>query len=194
MYHMTGLHEAGVRHTVYIAGPDVFSLDWPAFAARVSSACERFNLEPIFPIPPDQSLDREGVPGITIPGSITDAENIYRQCLAQIQKADAVVANITPFRGLEPDSGTVFEIAIASAQGKMVVAYSRDRQTLISRLMKNLRRTRYGGWLCRHGWLIERFNLPCNVMVAQACVYTLPQSDVEKALEVLRQGFDGLFF
>lgn len=182
------------KKKVYIAGPDVFRLDWPDFAKRVSIACEDMGVTPLFPIPPDASLDHDGVPGISIPGSRHDAEKVYRQCLAQIDEADAVVANITPFRGLEPDSGTVFEIAMAAAQGKIIVAYSRDKKKWIDRLAENFRRTSCGSWLCQHGWLIERFGLPCNVMVAQACTYTLEQSDVEQAIKTVRQGLDGLLF
>ena len=34
-----------------------------------------------------------------------------------------MIANLAPFRGHEPDSGTVFEVGFATALGKPVVAY-----------------------------------------------------------------------
>ncbi|MBU2835267.1 nucleoside 2-deoxyribosyltransferase [Acidithiobacillus thiooxidans] len=181
------------RKQIYIAGPDVFRLDWPDFARRVSAACERLNFEPLFPIPPEQNLDQMDMPGSTRMGSLSDADKIYRQCVAQIKKSDAVVANITPFRGLEPDAGTVFEIALAVAHGKPVVAYSRDVKAPSERLAEKATRTENGALLCADGFIIERFNLPCNLMIAQACMYNMQGEDVEKALETVQQIFDGLF-
>jgi len=51
-----------------------------------------------------------------------------------------------------------------------------------------------GALLCADGFIIERFNLPCNLMVAQACMYNIQGEDVEKALETVQQIFDGLCF
>lgn len=78
------------------------------------------------PIPADKSLNRPGVSGITVPGKTKDADLVFESCLDMIRSCDAVVANITPFRWDEPDSGTVFEIATAYAMGKPVVAYTLD--------------------------------------------------------------------
>ena len=80
-----------------------------------------------------------------------------------------MVADITPFRGDEPDAGTVFEIATAYALGKPVVAYTRDTRLTYERHLHNGSQTECGALLCRSGFLVEQFGLPCNVMVAQAC-------------------------
>lgn len=183
------------KKKIYIAGPDVFRLDWPEFSGRVSAACAPLHFEPLFPIHPEQNLDQKDMPGSTRVGSLHEANQVYRQCLAQIKKADAVVANITPFRGFEPDSGTIFEIALAVAHGKPVVAYSRDVKTPSERLAEKATCTENGAFLCaEEGAIIERFNLPCNLMVAEACVYTIQGSDVEKAIETVQQIFEGLYF
>ncbi len=40
-----------------------------------------------------------------------------------IDEADIVIANLNPFRGKEPDSGTCFEVGYAYAKGKTVYGY-----------------------------------------------------------------------
>ena len=58
------------------------------------------------------------------------AEGIYRANIGLIAEADALLANLNPFRGSEPDSGTVFEIGYAIALGKRVVGYLEDARTV----------------------------------------------------------------
>ena len=43
---------------------------------------------------------------------------------AMIRRCDAVIANLSPFRGNEPDCGTAYECGFARALGKPVLAYS----------------------------------------------------------------------
>ncbi|MBU2767156.1 nucleoside 2-deoxyribosyltransferase [Acidithiobacillus ferrivorans] len=123
----------------------------------------------LLPIPANQNLDRPGVSGITVPGKPNDAAPVFESCLDMIRSCDAMVANITPFRGDEPDSGTVFEIATAYALGKPVVAYTLDTRLTHERHAHNGSITANGALMCRSEFLVEQFGLPCNVMVAQAC-------------------------
>lgn len=43
---------------------------------------------------------------------------------AMIETCDAVIANLSPFRGAEPDSGTAYECGFARALGKSVLVYT----------------------------------------------------------------------
>ena len=133
------------------------------------NACTSWGFEALLPIPANQSLDRPGVSGITVPGKPKDAAPVFESCLDMIRSCDAMVADITPFRGDEPDAGTVFEIATAYALGKLVVAYTHDTRLTHERHLHNGSKTEWGALLCRSGFLVEQFGLPCNVMVAQAC-------------------------
>jgi nucleoside 2-deoxyribosyltransferase len=153
---------------VYIAGPDIFRVEWPDMARVIMTACEAWGFEALLPIPADQSLDRPDVSGITVPGKPKDARPVFESCMDMIRSCDAMVANITPFRGDEPDSGTVFEMAMAYAQGKPVVAYTLDVR-LTNERHANGSITANGALMCQSGFLVEQFGLPCNVMVAQAC-------------------------
>lgn len=154
---------------VYIAGPDIFRVAWPDMARTIMIACETWGFEALLPISANQSLDRPGVSGITVPGKTQDAVSVFRSCMDMIRSCDAMVANITPFRGDEPDSGTVFEIATAYALGKPVVAYTLDTRLTHERHAHNGSITTNGALMCRLGFLVEQFGLSCNVMVAQAC-------------------------
>ncbi|MDD5278608.1 nucleoside 2-deoxyribosyltransferase [Acidithiobacillus sp.] len=114
-----------MTHKVYIAGPDVFRQDWPKFTTSVCACFEGHeNFAPVFPIPPDQSLDRPDLPGSTLQGTRADAFPVSDRCIDLINDCEFVLANISPFRGEEPDSGTVVEIVRAHLMGKIVVAYT----------------------------------------------------------------------
>ena len=51
------------------------------------------------------------------------AEHIFTSNVAKLSEADGVIANLAPFRGHEPDSGTVFEVGYAIARGIPVIGY-----------------------------------------------------------------------
>lgn len=147
--------------TVYIAGPDLFFREtWPAHVARVESLCAPLGLTPIFPVPADPITG----PGVTEDSDPSNASTIYRSCLEALSRADMVLANLTPFRGHEPDSGTVFETAMAVSQGKLVVAYTNSPDP--RRVMPPYSVAPDGAWLDDHGAVIERFGLPLNIMPA----------------------------
>ena len=40
--------------------------------------------------------------------------------------ADAIIANLTPFRGPSADAGTVYELGYMAGRGKLCLAYSND--------------------------------------------------------------------
>ena len=51
------------------------------------------------------------------------AREIYADSIARLRQCDAVVANLTPWRGPGADPGTAFEVGFAAALGKPVLAY-----------------------------------------------------------------------
>ena len=44
-----------------------------------------------------------------------------------MDSADAIIANLTPFRGIAADTGTCFELGYMCAQGKPAFAYTNVR-------------------------------------------------------------------
>ena len=82
-----------------------------------------------------------------------------------IRSADAVLANLNAFRGIEPDSGTCFEVGFATALGKTVIGYLAD-----GRLHKDKVGHDDGEIpLAADGLRVENFGLPLNLMLASSC-------------------------
>lgn len=138
---------------LYLAGPDVFRPDALAWAEAARMLCAAWGHEALIPL--------DGVE--------TTPEGIYQANIALIRSADAVVANLNPFRGCEPDSGTCVEVGVALAWGKTVIAYLDSEEPLVERMARQS-----GGQLARKhgrpvdsaGWTIEDFGLPLNLMLA----------------------------
>jgi len=139
------------RPTVYLAGPDVFYPDAQARGERMKALCAARGWQGLFP------LDAEGEDGLA-PGLA-----IYQANRRLIAQADGVVANLRDFRGFEPDSGTVWEVAHALALGKPVVGYLPQRSSLLERLGNQVRHGRDA-----QGCLVEDFGLPLNLMLAHS--------------------------
>lgn len=100
------------QKVIYLAGPDVFRPDAVAWGARLKALCATSGAVGLYP------LDNLADPDNPDPSSIRAAN------LAMIERCDAVVANITPFRGPSADAGTTYELGYAAALDKLIVAYS----------------------------------------------------------------------
>ena len=168
--------------SLYLAGPDIFRPDAVAHGERLKALCARHGFEGLFP------LDAQ-VAGHA-PGDARDtARGIYRADIGLLDAADAVLANLDFFRGAEPDSGTCFEVGYAVARGKPVYAYVPDSGSLAERI-----RHRCPQYLAAdagmdvHGWQLEEFDLPLNLMLAVPCVMVV--GGVEAALQRLRSDND----
>lgn len=137
---------------IYLAGPDVFRPDAEAWIAYVRALCEKYGFKPLTP------LDHKDV----------TAEGIFKANIELIKKAQIVVANLDPFRGPEPDSGTAFELGFAHALGKKIVGYVSHFDTTIERVAiaegKALR-SEEGKTFDSQGRFIEGFGLPVNLMI-----------------------------
>ena len=138
------------RVKLYLAGPDVFRPDATAWAGRVRELCRRAGHEALIPLDDD------------IPAT---AAAIYRSNLERIAAADAVLANLNPFRGAEPDSGTCVEIGYALALGKIVIGYADDLRPLRERLGAS-GPDADGRYRDAAGHVVEDFGLPLNLMLA----------------------------
>jgi nucleoside 2-deoxyribosyltransferase len=84
--------------------------------------------------------------------------------LEAVRKADGVIANLTPFRGSEPDSGTVTECAIAYAWGKPVIGYFSGPALPVPKDADA-----DGRVLAEGGGWIEQFGLSHNLMLHGVC-------------------------
>jgi nucleoside 2-deoxyribosyltransferase len=149
---------------VYLAGPGVFRPDAKAYGKLLKGKCERVGLSGLFP------LDNEIADGT--PEQI--AERIYRANIELIDVADAIIADISPFRSPNMDPGTAWEIGYGAAKGLPVIGWTSDQSTLFARTQT------FAGHrnpTDEKGWSIENFGLIENLMIAHACVSVFGDED-----------------
>ncbi|MBL0166427.1 MAG: nucleoside 2-deoxyribosyltransferase [Propionivibrio sp.] len=134
---------------IYIAGHDIFRADAAIWAESVRDLLARHGHQALIPLDGDE----------------VTASGIYQANIRMILSAEAVLANLNPFRGNEPDSGTCFEVGFAVAQGLPVIGYLSDGRRQIDKVGDG----DAGKPLDANGQLIENFGLPLNLMLAIPC-------------------------
>lgn len=152
--------------TVYLAGPDVFRPDADACFERMEDCCARHGLRGLRP-------SDGGAAGDTTLSGARLAQRIYEGNVALIRRCDAVIANLSPFRGrIEPDSGTVFELGMAVALGKPVAGYLPGASMSYAERVALCMPTRRGpdGLLrdIENDLLVEGFGEPMNLMLSRS--------------------------
>lgn len=163
---------------VYLAGPDVFVPDPIAHGEALKAKCAAAGLTGVFPL--DAGLDLSGL-------SKKDAsKKIYQANLTQIAACDVVLANMTPFRGVNMDTGTAFEMGYGLALGKRVVGYTADPALYLDRAKAELDVTTDGEGCVwdADGLLVEDFDLADNLMMA--CSVEEVFASIDEALEYLQ--------
>jgi nucleoside 2-deoxyribosyltransferase len=101
---------------VYLAGPDVFHPDAVTLGQRKKELCAQFGLVGVFPL--DNELDLQRL------NPHAQGMAIFHANTKLMDECDAVIANMTPFRGPSCDPGTAYEIGYMRGLGKAVLAYS----------------------------------------------------------------------
>ncbi|MHB1428359.1 MAG: nucleoside 2-deoxyribosyltransferase [Rhodocyclaceae bacterium] len=154
---------------IYLAGPDVFRPDVLEWAASARAICRRHGCEPLLPIDHGE----------------TAPDRIFQANLELIRQAQAVVANLNPFRGAEPDSGTCFELGYAVALGKQVCGYVERGETLLARVNR-IEQAAPARTHDDRGMAIEDFGLPLNLMLAVPAL--IVAGSLDDCLGQLRDG------
>ena len=93
-----------------------------------------------------------------------------------IERADAIVANVAPFRGPDPDAGTAFEVGYAHALGKPIYLWAEDTSTNAERVARlhGPLHTREDGMLAdRDDLMVEHFGGPANLMLVSPATVVL---------------------
>lgn len=151
---------------VYLAGPDVFFPDADSHFVTLEARCAALGLQGVRPTDGGLSAGLRGTPAEI-------AERIYQGNVELIRSCDALLANLQPFRNpVEPDSGTVFELGFAVALGKPTAGVTPEPgRSLEDKVAQHcgLRRDAAGlAWDTTHGYLVEEFGQPLNLMLARS--------------------------
>nr|WP_321983520.1 nucleoside 2-deoxyribosyltransferase [uncultured Lichenicoccus sp.] len=151
---------------VYLAGPDVFVAQPELRGAAMKRICLQAGLEGIFPLDPAPPPDR---PVATLAGRIALGNE------AHIRSCQAMIANLTPFRGPGADAGTVYEVGFGRALGLTVFGWSESSEPYADRcLATDLGASRDADGRLRgsDGLEIEEFGLPDNLMIAAGIAFS----------------------
>jgi nucleoside 2-deoxyribosyltransferase len=143
---------------IYLAGPDVFLPDAVDIGRRKVELCKRHGLIGLYPL--DNAIDI----------AAEDASlRIFRGNETMMIEADAIIANLTPFRGPGADAGTVYELGYMAGRGKLCFGYSNDPLSYADRVRAFTEvNTRDGRLVDASGLAIEDFGLTDNLMMIHA--------------------------
>ena len=146
---------------IYLAGPEVFLPDAEAVADAKRALCARYGATGIFPSDPIYHSEADAAEERWF--------KIYLHNEAHIRRADALIANLTPFRGPSADVGTVYELGFMRALGRPVAAYSNTTIPFTDRtrafLGPDARQRPDGEWEDGEGLHLEAFGLHDNLMI-----------------------------
>ncbi|MCF6267564.1 MAG: nucleoside 2-deoxyribosyltransferase [Desulfuromusa sp.] len=145
---------------IYLAGPDVFEPNAVEMGEKLKQLAHKYGFIGLFPL--DNIISAKQTPHETA-RAIRDAN------IKLLESADIVMANLNPFRGVEPDSGTVFEVGYAAALEKAIYCYAADRREMIARVREQ-QQLPAGVTLCQEGKIIEDFKLSHNLMLIDLVV------------------------
>lgn len=145
---------------IYLAGPEVFLDDARDLGAQKTALCRSYGFTGLFPL--------DGEP---VMAGKEMSRAIFAANIDLIRQADAIVANLTPFRGLSADPGTAFELGFGFALGKRVAGYSNLPGDLQGRARESIGPAQMDGsapTLLADGMHVEDFGLFDNLMLAEA--------------------------
>jgi nucleoside 2-deoxyribosyltransferase len=156
-------------------------------AETKKAICARYGLEGV--------VATDFLAGVQFAGKPADAAALFRERLKVVQGCDALVADLSPFRGPGMDAATAFEMGAMAALGKPVTGYTLDPAPYAERMARyhaEIDETlmRVGPRLVNPaGAVIEDFNLPEAVLIAGAALSggTPIAPDFEAALRWVRR-------
>ena len=144
---------------IYLAGPDVFLPDALAIGQRKQDICARHGLTGLYPL--DNTIELAArLPSL----------QIFKGNEAMMEAADAIIANLTPFRGPGADPGTVYELGYMAGRGRLCLAYCNDPTPYAGRVasLTAVKRAPDNRLVDADGLTVEDFGLPDNLMMIHA--------------------------
>jgi len=146
---------------IYLAGPDVFLPDAATIAEAKKSICARHGAVGVFPTDPIEDAAADAAAERYL--------EIYLRNEAHIRASDALIANLTPFRGPSADAGTVYELGLMRGLGRPIAGYANTDRLFADRTRDFLgtaaRQQPEGVWMDGEGLHLEDFGRHDNLMI-----------------------------
>jgi len=151
---------------VYLAGPEVFLVDADGLSERKKTLCRRYGFQGVSPLDAEMRLDsnkNRRETGLQISRA---NEELIRSC-------NTIIANVTPFRGISADVGTVYEMGFARGVGLPVFAYTNVATNFLGRtaalLGNTLKQDEEGCFRDGNDMIVENWDLMDNLMI-EGCI------------------------
>jgi nucleoside 2-deoxyribosyltransferase len=143
---------------IYLAGPDVFLPDAVELGRRKVALCARHGVTGLYPL--DNAVNL----------AAKDASlQIFRGNETMMNDADAIIANLTPFRGPGADAGTVYELGYMAGRGRLCLGYCNDPTPYADRVRRFTDvHSQDGRLVDALGLTVEDFGLTDNLMIIHA--------------------------
>lgn len=107
---------------IYIAGPECFYKKGPAILDAMRRRAESLGFG--VTLPNSHPLDMEN------PDLRKRADSIFEDLRRIMKETTVIIADLEAYRGSEADSGTVYELGMAYADGLKCYGYTRDKRSL----------------------------------------------------------------
>lgn len=152
---------------IYLAGPEVFLANASEIGMQKRAICKAHGLIGVFPTDEEPVGDMQA--------SAADRGLAISQAMERtLRGCDAIIVNLTPFRGPSADVGVAYEMGFMRALGRPIFAYSNDARPYLDRVAAycagGLRARGTGGYEDPDGMAIEPFELCDNLMLAGGAV------------------------
>lgn len=148
--------------SIYLAGPDPWFPDAEAHDLRKRALCQSAGFRALTPLD-NKAAETEH--------SEVMARELYAETAQRLRQADALIANLTPWRGPNCDPATAFACGFMAGLGKPVFAYlnvadeaEADHRDRVERLL-GAAPDEAGVWRDLDGAEVEDFGLPENLML-----------------------------
>lgn len=145
---------------IYLAGPEVFLENAIEIGKQKQQLCKLYGFIGLYPL--DNAFDTSAFTPQQLGIKIAQTNE---QLIAE---ADAVIANMTPFRSTSCDVGTAYEMGLAKGLGKPIFAYSNDQRLYIQRNLEELANTKKVSedlFVDQQNMALENFGLIDNLML-----------------------------
>lgn len=154
---------------VYAAGFELFAPNGQERCKKTYELCMQYGFIPYVP-----GYNPHGKPDTAADETPLTAQQIFDINLEHINGCDVMIAKLDAFRGLEPDSGTAWEVGYAFARGIPVYAYRQDTRPMTEQV---------GGKTDKDGFWVEDHGSPLNLMLS--CSSKLVQGGIEDCLKAM---------
>jgi nucleoside 2-deoxyribosyltransferase len=174
-----------MKYKVYLAGPDVFKPNAKEHGKALVNLLDHWNMEGLYPLDNEidtVAIEREPLGGFgpnIVANKVDIGKAIALANMEMIQRCDAVLANLEPFRGPSADVGTVWECAYAKGLGKIVCGYNAVNLDYKFKVL---------GKVPHDGMLVEDFGVWDNIMLVHG-IDILEQS-IQDALTKIKSKLD----